>query len=1447
MFNKKRIVVAVVFILFMFCFITFAGGTPQNQAIATRNVTFKDSYNNAELSAQRVIVGEDALVPENPRHGGLVFVGWFLESDRETEIRDFTNIIDDITVVALYGADLNNNGVVDDDDATYTVTFVDSTNNAVIATRTVLVGMAAVPPTAPVYAGLTFTGWDAPYTNVRSNLTINAVYRDATEPIVMHTVTFIDGLDDSQIAVVTVEDGLTVTAPTAPTHEGYVFVRWDGNLDEVTEDSEIRGIYAIDSNDNGIADDVEDRYTVSYYSLIENTKNEAPKYDNSFLTGEEYEVLENTFVLDNHVFLGWTKDEELASTIVEEDIEDLISAGSRDIIEEANVVYYAVWALDENNDGIPDYRPGQKYEVTITYGVNGETSETKTVLKGTKYNEILPSKELVDPTDEDDYAFLAWVIVEGINETSLENVDEEITSDVNIKATYAEDKNHNGVPDTDPSENHYDVTFKTDSKYATLMGDDDLDSYTVSIVEGALIGDVVPAIKEVATDQVAFDHWGVFDGLKYIPHTVEEVKNTVVTSDMEFTAIFGKDGNSNGTVDIYEDTLYLTIEYVNANNGKKMFDDVKLELVENEGYKVESPVPEEGVYNITPKTVTGTMTKEANGTTITVTYTPNKDDNNNGIDDSVDTYFDVTFKDYDGTTLKVEKVLIGMDATAPTPSIPTEEGYTYAFTGWDKALTNIQESFETKPNYNKETNTYVVTYNVDGTLTTENVKYGETLNAPVATKRGHTFNGWFKGTNKFDVNAAFKETTDVTLIAKFTPNTYTVTYDVDGVKTTEEVVYGNKLNPTTPTKTGYDFTGWYKGTFAYDVDVPYSEERDITLVANFAIKSYEVALTVENGTADKYTETVDYMHGTTFTLVANPKYTVDRATVTCTNAASSIDGSVLTVSEVTEAAVCTVTLQTDARTVTFTTDDEYAHLLKVKSELVDIDSTLKKSGITSLIEEDTTDGIAFDKWLDEDGNVISEEDILNSVVTKDVTYRAVFGTDSDNNDKVDENEKVTVNFVLDDTTNAVIQGDTSVKVFPSANGTTVEFPEINITNEAYEMTGWYDENGKKFTSIVVKKGDNTKTFTAKIRRKQYTVKFYDYVGGRVVDTKTVLHGDSVSTVVVPTKASTSEFDYAFASWDKELNNVTSNLDVYATYTETRRSYTVRYFDYYGNEIEGSLEVIPYGTKVTVPTPRKDYTVNGEVVTFISWSSNSSKFVEYDLEKGITGDLNLYAKYRKVTASKAILYGLEQRFIRQEEGGDDDRGHFSTGVTIDIKDDLDGTLASIMATTDKGKERKLAVGKEKIKNYLTEESLQQIDPNYDIYVLKYCVDKNGDAVWHLDYQYSDADIAVYREGEYGLKIVSSTHTVTSVTRYANNKAVETKTATVGEDGNYHVDGFGIKITDTLNGAKFLTPADNKGKGNYYLVNYDNGKTRKFYWDIYYYNKEGFKGPFPDGIK
>jgi hypothetical protein len=66
----------------------------------------------------------------------------------------------------------------------------------------------------------------------------------------------------------------------------------------------------------------------------------------------------------------------------------------------------------------------------------------------------------------------------------------------------------------------------------------------------------------------------------------------------------------------------------------------------------------------------------------------------------------------------------------------------------------------------------------------------------------------------------------------------------------------------------------------------------------------------------------------------------------------------------------------------------------------------------------------------------------------------------------------------------------------------------------------------------------------------------------------------MSYISVPTKTSTAQYDFNFASWDKEFNNIIAPLDVYPIFDNRLRQYPV-YF--YNGEVllQESLEY--YGT------------------------------------------------------------------------------------------------------------------------------------------------------------------------------------------------------------------------------------------------------------------------------
>lgn len=136
-------------------------------------------------------------------------------------------------------------------------------------------------------------------------------------------------------------------------------------------------------------------------------------------------------------------------------------------------------------------------------------------------------------------------------------------------------------------------------------------------------------------------------------------------------------------------------------------------------------------------------------------------------------------------------------------------------------------------------------------------------------KEGYTFIGWFYGTNdacdgnctQYDGTPIF-EPTD--FHAHFEINRYTVTYDVAGAEEeieSQEVDWNTVLTPPTPTKTGYDFKGWYLSDGTKYEDQPIKENT--TLTAKWEIKIFTVTFYVDG----KVYATKEVKYGTPFSSV----------------------------------------------------------------------------------------------------------------------------------------------------------------------------------------------------------------------------------------------------------------------------------------------------------------------------------------------------------------------------------------------------------------------------------------------------------------------------------------------------------------------------------------------------------------------------------------------------
>ena len=135
--------------------------------------------------------------------------------------------------------------------------------------------------------------------------------------------------------------------------------------------------------------------------------------------------------------------------------------------------------------------------------------------------------------------------------------------------------------------------------------------------------------------------------------------------------------------------------------------------------------------------------------------------------------------------------------------------------------------------------------NAELTAYERDVKVGDAIKLntlPTLTKTGYEFNGWYLDEA---LTTAFVDTVisnDLTLYAKFTNNKYLITVNSNGGSAIEplEVEYDKTYTLATPTKTGYEFTGYTFNGTAFDITLAYTKTYDVTLVATWKICSYEV-------------------------------------------------------------------------------------------------------------------------------------------------------------------------------------------------------------------------------------------------------------------------------------------------------------------------------------------------------------------------------------------------------------------------------------------------------------------------------------------------------------------------------------------------------------------------------------------------------------------------------
>ncbi|MGN0736460.1 MAG: InlB B-repeat-containing protein [Anaerovoracaceae bacterium] len=226
---------------------------------------------------------------------------------------------------------------------------------------------------------------------------------------------------------------------------------------------------------------------------------------------------------------------------------------------------------------------------------------------------------------------------------------------------------------------------------------------------------------------------------------------------------------------------------------------------------------------------------------------------------------------------------------------PTKPGYT--FTGWsgtdligaDNMTVTISKGSTGDRAYiaNWTPDTYGITYNLNGGTATNPTDYtveseAITLNNP--TKPGYTFTGWsgtgLTGTNNTNVTISKGSTGDRAYIANWTPDTYGITYNLNGGTATNPTDYTAESEAITlnnPTKSGYTFTGWsgtdLTGADNMTVTIPKGSTGNREYTANWKLDTYGITYELNGGATTNPTSYTVESEATTLNNPTKPGYT----------------------------------------------------------------------------------------------------------------------------------------------------------------------------------------------------------------------------------------------------------------------------------------------------------------------------------------------------------------------------------------------------------------------------------------------------------------------------------------------------------------------------------------------------------------------------------------------
>ncbi|WP_088935590.1 InlB B-repeat-containing protein, partial [Enterococcus sp. 3H8_DIV0648] len=592
--------------------------------------------------------------------------------------------------------------------------------------------------------------------------------------------------------------------------------------------------------------------------------------------------------------------------------------------------------------------------------------------------------------------------------------------------------------------------------------------------------------------------------------------------------------------------------------------------------------------------------------------------------------FDVTFETDGGSAIAKQTVEDGSKATKP--SNPAKSGYD--FTGWykDKAC---KEAFDFDKEVITEATTiyagwkakakekFDVTFETDGgsSVAKQTIEDGAKATKPSdPTKAGHDFTGWYKDAGcteafDFDTEVITEATTIYAGWKVKAKEKFDVTFETDGGSSVSKqtVEDGSKASkPSDPTKSGYDFTGWYKDagcTEAFDFDTEVITEAT-TIYAGWKAKAkekFDVTFETDGGSSVAKQTIED---GAKATKPSDP-----------TKAGYDFTGWY-------KDAGCTEAFDFDTEVITEATTIYAGWEVKAKAKFDVVFDSNGGSAVTKQTVEDgskatkpsdpTKAGYIFEGWYKEQ-TFLTQFDFTNETITENVTLYAKW-----------KQEDITipsyqVTFELDN-------GDAPIKQ-EVQDGEKLTRPQ-DPTKSGYKFAGWYkDSQHTQVFDFDKETISSSLSLYAKWEKLEEYKVIFDTAGGDPLNDQLVLEGDCAVAPADPTRPG-----YVFVGWYKDANGleefdftkeISEDTIIYALWEQ--ETYQVDYQTNGGDEV--ASEIVNSSETFTKP---QDPSRTG--YTFAGWYTDKDLTKAYDFNTPATGNLVLYAKWEKtVEANYTVTY------------------------------------------------------------------------------------------------------------------------------------------------------------------------------------------------------------------